>query len=340
MGAKPTKATRLKKAIRKNDPDAIHKMGVRGVDVARVVSRSGGAPLFIDSAAQNGHVEVIEALCQHGVDTNRADSAGQTPLLTAAQRGQTEVVRVLCQHGADVNKDDNFGRTPLATAAINGHTDVVALLCENGADVNKCGNYGRCPLSLAADMGHVQVVSILCSYGTGLGLSQVLESTIKFFDSIIIRPQSHHPGPPVDVGAAEKFLKVVDTLLRAGLSVTSPGDEHEEILTLFLQVMQAVQRHSGRALTRMFCDTLILMLSAGSQPRDVDYQLMSSEELRAVTAVRGIPDYARTKCMPPVSLKRLCKLLLRRAVRRPSRKTHQSSASAVGRREVSPSGCQ
>jgi ankyrin repeat protein len=58
---------------------------------------------------------------------------GWTPLNTAANNGHIDVMKLLLENGADVTVANQNGWTPLNSAAGNGHFNVVMLLLEKGA---------------------------------------------------------------------------------------------------------------------------------------------------------------------------------------------------------------
>ena len=68
-------------------------------------------------------------LRRSGVNPDKRDQFGRTPLSLAARKGHAGVVKVLLGRG-DVDPDmlDNDGRTPLWWATQNGRAGAVALL--------------------------------------------------------------------------------------------------------------------------------------------------------------------------------------------------------------------
>lgn len=69
-----------------------------------------------------------------GVDVNRKDSVGGTPLHYAAFDGNETTVRLLLQRGAKTSAKDNRGETALQYAALGGHYDKMAkLLLDNSS---------------------------------------------------------------------------------------------------------------------------------------------------------------------------------------------------------------
>ena len=87
-------------------------------------------------AAENGHVEVAEALIKAGCDVDKAEKNGVTPLLKAAQNGHVKVAEPLIEAGCDVDKADSDGATPLSRAAQYGHAEVAEALLRTGCDTS------------------------------------------------------------------------------------------------------------------------------------------------------------------------------------------------------------
>ena len=92
----------------------------------RIVTRDY-YPLWI--AAMNGRIGMVERLLRvEGVDVNRRNNSGTTPLYTACQYGHEAVVERLLEKGADMSiASPRFG-TPLAVAQRKGHASIVAIL--------------------------------------------------------------------------------------------------------------------------------------------------------------------------------------------------------------------
>ena len=93
-------------------------------------------------ASENGHLDVVQLLCEAGANKDKADDHGFTALMQASVTGHLEVVRLLCEAGADTDKANQEGATALMFASDNGHHDVVQLLCEAGADKDKADRNG------------------------------------------------------------------------------------------------------------------------------------------------------------------------------------------------------
>lgn len=80
-------------------------------------------------AAWAGHEEVMQMLRSHGANLEvNSKKTGLTPLHAAAQAGNTGVVRCLCEAGVDADRENTTGQTPLLTALVNGHLAVMGSL--------------------------------------------------------------------------------------------------------------------------------------------------------------------------------------------------------------------
>jgi ankyrin repeat protein len=78
-------------------------------------------------------------------------------------------VDIELNNGIDVNKKNNIGDTPLTIAAYQGHKEIVKQLIANGADVNTKNNNGDTPIVLAAYQGHKETADIIRKHGGRTG---------------------------------------------------------------------------------------------------------------------------------------------------------------------------
>ncbi|XP_054035996.1 ankyrin repeat and SOCS box protein 3 isoform X2 [Dryobates pubescens] len=131
----------------------------------------------LHQASFQGFTEIMEILLEKGASKECKDDFGITPLFVAAQYGQLESLRLLVSHGADVNCQAKDKATPLLIAAQEGHTQCVELLLAKGADPNLYCNEDnwQLPIHAAAEMGHERLfhfIDILLKYGiTLLGIN-------------------------------------------------------------------------------------------------------------------------------------------------------------------------
>ena len=101
-----------------------------------------------------------------GLDVNKRDEDGRTPIWMAVLDGRSDVVEVRLKNGADVNERIDDGLTPIWTAVLDGRADVVGVLVTNGASRNE-KRLCRRPESLlevAVTAGHCTVAEVLMCY--------------------------------------------------------------------------------------------------------------------------------------------------------------------------------
>ncbi|KAJ5902812.1 hypothetical protein N7495_003340 [Penicillium taxi] len=165
----------------------------------------------LQTAAEGGHLEVVQALLAAKADVNAspARSDGRTALRAAAGGGHLEVVQVLLAAKADVNASpaDYYGRTALQAAAGGGHLEVVQALLAAKADVNASPTIfgGRTALQAAAGGGHLEVVQALLAAKADVNAS----------------PAGHDGRTALQAAAGGGHLEVVQVLLAAKADVNA-----------------------------------------------------------------------------------------------------------------------
>ena len=80
------------------------------------------------AAAGAGHLPVVAALLEAGVDVNAAGENGWTALMMAAQSGHVAMVEELLEADADNDATDSDGDSAAVWAQNGGHAEVVKLL--------------------------------------------------------------------------------------------------------------------------------------------------------------------------------------------------------------------
>ncbi|EQC32597.1 hypothetical protein, variant 1 [Saprolegnia diclina VS20] len=106
-------------------------------------------------AAENGHVDCIEALHAVGVSLDDHKPNGTTPLMVACSAGNVEVARALVTFGASIDAEDVHDNSALMIAARDGAEACVRYLIRKGACINLSRNRkrGTTALHMAARSG-------------------------------------------------------------------------------------------------------------------------------------------------------------------------------------------
>ncbi len=98
--------------------------------------------MYLWEACSIGNKYMVKYLVEHGMDTNKANREGQSPLFKACETGNEYIVKYIVEHGADISIKPQRGETPLFYACKNKNVNIVKYLMENGVDINKHNNNG------------------------------------------------------------------------------------------------------------------------------------------------------------------------------------------------------
>src|SRR5258708_22890506 len=106
-------------------------------------------------------------IVEHSQDVNACgiDIDGETPLHVASNQGDVELVQVLLEHGADIEAQDDYGSTPIHLASFFGEVELVQVLLEHGAEIEARDNRRCTPIHLASDCGDVELVQLFLKQG-------------------------------------------------------------------------------------------------------------------------------------------------------------------------------
>ncbi|XP_071146750.1 uncharacterized protein [Mytilus edulis] len=129
-----------------------------GVDVNKT-NYHGSSPLYL--ACRGNHIEVVKILLDRKADINKCEYYGESPLYIACENKHIEVIKILLDRNADINKCADTGASPLYIACKNKHIEVVKILLDRKADSNTCKDNGESPLYIACQNNHIEVVKIL-----------------------------------------------------------------------------------------------------------------------------------------------------------------------------------
>jgi ankyrin repeat protein len=213
--------------------------------------------------ARDGRLDALRGAVAAGVDVDRRDHRGQTPLLVASKAGHVDVVRLLLDHGADaearrrgrtvvaeairryapvdvvrvmlgvvdVRGVDDDGVSLAHLAAIRGDAEVMEAVLEAGADPLAEDAAGWTPLARAVQAGSFRSARVLVTFGASWG-----------------------DGVPLELLEAVRRGKqeVVAHALDSGLDPSSQDGNGRSLLALALQAGRIELAH--------------LLLDAGAEP--------------------------------------------------------------------------
>ncbi|MCC8996044.1 MAG: ankyrin repeat domain-containing protein [Nitrosomonas sp.] len=109
--------------------------------------------------------DVLQRLIEKGVDINKANAQGETPLLIAASKGNEQNVNVLIENNANVNATDRGGNGLIHKAALIGNIRIIDLGIKHGINIDLENRNKETALSLLAARAQWSQVRILLNQG-------------------------------------------------------------------------------------------------------------------------------------------------------------------------------
>lgn len=123
----------------------------------------------LHQAACDGNLAVVKQLIESGVDVDKRDGLGYTPMFSAAEEKQIEVAKYLLSKGANVNARDYYGSNLINHAIGCGSTDIVEMLLARGANPNSAEIEKKdTPLHTAARCGNKRIMECLLNHGADI----------------------------------------------------------------------------------------------------------------------------------------------------------------------------
>ncbi len=154
----------------------------------------------IFAAAMNGCDGVVKLLLeQDGIEADKVDLSGYTPLAVACRYGHSKVVSMLLGVSREVLNTECLERTPLGWAILGNHVDAVRILTEQvDLEINKkCGKWT--PLYMASIKGFLDIVKLLISRTERIDVNQASDYGVSPF--FIAVQQEHKEIVTALVGA-------------------------------------------------------------------------------------------------------------------------------------------
>lgn len=114
-------STMLLMAVEHRRPEVVHYLAQLGVDLDKANRTTGLTPLLEAIVSfEFGRVvslRIVESLLEGGVDRDKPDNDGNTPLHTAARRSsRIEVLKVIMRYGANLDARNQLGQLPIDLA--------------------------------------------------------------------------------------------------------------------------------------------------------------------------------------------------------------------------------
>lgn len=154
----------LNRAIAANEGEEVRRLLANGEDVnGKDKNYDGITPLFV--AVENGDVEIVKLLLDHGADANAADNTKRTPLMSLDRDATPALVDRLIRAGARADARDEDGSSVLLLTIGNIDVDVLDSLIKAGADINDADEEGETPLMKAVDSNDLELVKTLVEAG-------------------------------------------------------------------------------------------------------------------------------------------------------------------------------
>ncbi len=82
--------------------------------------------LFLEACKNNRKSVVQTFLKRGGIDVNKRDESGNTPLIYACMKNARDLVKILLENGADANLGNQSNLMPLHFAAERGNFEIIA----------------------------------------------------------------------------------------------------------------------------------------------------------------------------------------------------------------------
>ena len=194
-------------AIEKNRPKCLKILLQKGASP----NANDGKHFAIHKAAGSGSEELVEILCQHGVNLTTQDINGQSAVHYAVYYQNLPILINLIYHNANLDIADSNGQTAVHYAVYYGSMLFLRALVMAKANIDICDQTGRTPLFVAIWKGNLEIIKLLL----------INQATTDVAAAIDLSPLSTQEIiTPVMYAAAVGLHEALELLLNAG------GDPH------------------------------------------------------------------------------------------------------------------
>ncbi|NGX31129.1 MAG: Phosphocholine transferase AnkX [Chlamydiae bacterium] len=162
--ANETNQTAIHFAVEHENIEALKALLKVGANIEKT-DLKGNTPLIkAINTFQFGH-ECIQILVNSKANLNITNKIGESLIYLAVKRGRTDMLKTLIKAGIDIEKTDFKGNTPLLEVIDDYHIpnriELVQILIDAKANLNAANNEGNTSLHIAAKSGTFSLVKLL-----------------------------------------------------------------------------------------------------------------------------------------------------------------------------------
>ena len=176
------------------------------------MARLNGHPLGL--AIEQGHIDAVRMLIEHGADLTIRDKMGDSYLHYAARYGRNDIISLLIESGMDINTEgvhfnalndailgeyyrpntinmdtvrlligygidinNSNGHPPLYDALCSGYVPLIELLMNNGADITMPYKHSHTPIHRAAMTDNPEMIDLMIKYGADININTLPDGT-------------------------------------------------------------------------------------------------------------------------------------------------------------------
>ena len=133
-------------------------------------------------AAQNGSLDIIKYLVEHGADISAQDNEQSRSVIHfAAENGDIECIKYLTEHGADLQDKDANGATAFHYAVMANNLEAVKYFVTKKLDYTAKDNRGWTAMHYAANGGALDVMKYLLAKDLNINALNDRKRTPLFF---------------------------------------------------------------------------------------------------------------------------------------------------------------
>ncbi|KAG7405839.1 Ankyrin-2 [Fusarium oxysporum f. sp. rapae] len=211
----------MQSAAQDGHVEVVWRLVERGADFASRTNENMSLPL---AAVYSGDIKTTKlALDINGSDgINSFTTDGVSPLIVACLMNKPDLVKTLVENGGDVNATGAEGYTALHAAAAKDYKEIVIFLLGHGADPNAQDMYFGTPYTRAVE-NMAEVRKQLLDHGGDVSIESAYGRTpVTFFDSIGVlegelQAISKRPAPASPVETRQRQIRRLKALLQKAL---------------------------------------------------------------------------------------------------------------------------